>query len=75
MAGRGIRWQTWKQEHGDGLIENWRLKICYWSFDQDESRGGRGGFDRIDKINRISLNKGVSGLRSAQGIDGKEDRD
>jgi hypothetical protein len=27
------------------------------------SCSGKGGFDRIDRINRISLNKGVSGLR------------
>ena len=39
------------------------------------SCSGKGGFDRIDKINWISLNEGLSGLRSAQGVDGEEDKD
>ena len=39
------------------------------------SSSEKGGFDTIDKINWISLNKGVCGLRSAQAVDGEEDRD
>jgi len=52
--GRNMEAEKWGRFHWELVIENWSMAI--W------------GFDRIDKINRDTLNNGASGLRGAQGI-------